>query len=206
VGVHAGRRGECARYGYPHWYARFCVATRPSVNLTCCHGQRNTRRRRIDDTRRAPKQTSSTNTGHRARNPGVLWLQTRARARVLEYGCLSSYAQFRIRRVAHLATDGPANTGTLPPAGRRSSFARPLPRGRGRVSGLSPRDGKGGGIPVGVRIGPLVQRNAEGNAVVRKTRNEKGRGKTWELLGAIPLGAGPLAPNSSQVFPRVRDG
>ena len=43
--VHAGRRGECARYGYPHWYARFCVATCPSVNLTCCHGQRNTRRR-----------------------------------------------------------------------------------------------------------------------------------------------------------------
>ena len=40
---------------------------------------------------------------------------------------------------------------------------------------------------------------------MRKAENEKGRGKTWELLGAIPLGAGPLAPNSSQVFPRVRN-
>ena len=120
----------------------------PALVCTILHGDsslrqsnmllgRKTDHHRTDDTRRAPPQSMSVNTGHCARSPGVLWYG-RARARVLEYGFLSSYARFRIQRV-RAPTRGSANARTRPQAERR------------QVSGLSPRDGKGGGIsPVGV--------------------------------------------------------
>ena len=136
----------------------------------------------------------SVNTGHRARNPGVLWYG-RARARVLEYGFLSSYARFRIQRVAHLPVARQTREHDPRPSEGRSPACRPVTARE--VASPLPESGT---TTTSARV-PL-----KATQRVRETRSKTGRGKTWELLGAIPLGAGPLAPNSSQVSPHVRDG
>ena len=146
-------------------------------------------------TRRAPPQPMSVNTGHRARIPVYFGTDVRA----------SSGIGVRVPVIVCAIQDSACRAST-----RGSANARTRPQAeRGRSPACRPVTAREEASPCrSLGRQPLVRayRALKATQRVRETRSKKGRGKTWELLGAIPLGAGPLAPNSSQVSPHVREG